>query len=84
VTSQDYRRIAEAKMESFAAARAAEEANTRPFSVTFYDEAQSRRGKGVRIAYFADAAEAEAFAAGKVCYGKPAKVVRNPAVETHA
>lgn len=50
---------------------------TRPaptFKVRFYDPTASRRGRGVKTAYFSTCAEAEAFAAGKRLYAKPAVV----------
>jgi hypothetical protein len=42
------------------------------FKVRFYDAKASRKGKGVKVAYFTDRAEADAFAAGKTLYARPA------------
>jgi hypothetical protein len=44
------------------------------FKVKFFDAKASRKGAGVRVAYFADRAEAEAFAASNQLYAKPCKV----------
>jgi hypothetical protein len=45
-----------------------------PFLVRCYDQKASKAGKGVQAARFATAEEAEAFAAGKRLYLKPAVV----------
>ncbi len=47
--------------------------STAEFQVKYYDA--KLRGSTVRTASFTDRAEAEAFAAGRVVYSKPAKVI---------
>jgi hypothetical protein len=44
------------------------------FKVRFFDAAASRKGRGVRVAYFATEAAAAEFAQGKSLYARPAKV----------
>ena len=43
------------------------------FKVRFYSPEASRKGKGVRVQFFATQAEADTFAAGKTLYARPAK-----------
>jgi len=45
------------------------------YAVKFFDARASRASKGgVKVAYFSDRAEAEAFAADKYVYSQPATV----------
>jgi hypothetical protein len=44
------------------------------YKVRFYSAAASRKGAGVRVAYFSDRAEAEEFAAANRLYAKPCQV----------
>lgn len=52
---------------------AAAQATDLPFRVKYFDEKQSKKGKGVQVRRFATVEEAQAFAVGKRLYGKPAE-----------